>query len=102
MRTKQEIEKEVVDYFRKFKEHSLIDYAKECALENFYTSSIIKFPYTFDNFDTCDFTANNIVDIAVFDIKKMKFTEIHYPWRTSEKELVYNVINLEEYEKDND
>lgn len=99
MSTKQKIEKEVVDYFKMFQKPLLIDYAKECALENKHSSSVIKFPYIFQSLD---FTIGDIVDFAVFDIAQMKFTEIHYPWRQKNGDIVYNVINLNEYEKNND
>ena len=100
---KQKIEKEVVDYFNMFKKPLMIDYAKECALENNNSSSVIKFPYRFEPNDSEHlWFLGNIIDIALFDIAQMKFTEIHYPWRNKNGDIVYNVINLEEYEKNND
>lgn len=103
MRTKQKFEKEVIDYFNRFQKPLLIDYAKECALENNNSSDRIKLPYRFVPNDSDHlWFLGNIIDIAVFDFAQMKFTEIHYPWRNKKGDIIYKVINLEQYEKDND
>lgn len=106
MRTKQKTTiKEIYDYFKNTQEKWMLDQIVERKYKDVYEiygNKTVKFPYRFVPNDSEHlWFLGHIIDIAVFDFSQMKFTEIHYPWRNKKGDIVYKVINLEEYEKDN-
>jgi hypothetical protein len=102
MRTKQKTTiKEIYDYFKNTQEKWMLEQIEEGKYKEIYGNKTAKFPYRFvpNDLDNLWFLGH-IIDIAVFDFAQMKFTEIHYPWRKKKGDIVYKVINLEQYEKE--
>lgn len=81
----------------------MLEQIEEKKYKEVYGDKIVKFPYEFiPDIPNDLWYIGNIFDVAVFDFSQMKFIEIHYPWRKKNGDIVYKVINLEEYEKNND
>lgn len=91
MKTKKEYELEIVDFFNKHIKDSL----EKKLINSEHIAKNVVIPYVyFDVNDKCDFNINQIIDYAVWNVNKQKFTEIEYPWNNKKGELQYNTIKL--------
>jgi hypothetical protein len=92
--TKQlEIEKEVLDYYKKYIETEMIEGASKIDFSD-RVNDLVKFPYMYIDYDDSSFFAPTIYDFAVYSIKEKRFIYIEYPWRLENDELTYNKIYL--------
>ena len=88
MKTQQETETKIVEYFRKHIEAGI-------KIENDkYYSDLIKIPFTYYDFSAPMSFAPDPIDFAIYSIKEKKVIYIEYPWRKKNGKLIYNKIYL--------
>jgi len=94
MKTQLEIEKEVLDYYKKYIETEMIEGASKIDFSD-RVNDLIKFPYMYIDYnEPCSFLPTTIYDYAVYSIKEKRFIYIEYPWRLENDELTFNKIYL--------
>jgi len=87
MKTQIEIEKDIVEYFRKYIESSI-------KIEKEHYTDFIKIPFTYYDYNAPISFAPNPIDFAIYEVKEKKVVAIEYPWRQKDGELTYNKIDL--------
>ena len=94
MKTRKEIEKKVLDYYKKYIEAQMIEDALKIDF-SYRDNEFVKFPYIYIDYDEpCNFLPTTIFDYAIYSIKEKRFICIEYPWRKKNNDLTYNKINL--------
>ena len=88
MKTREEIEKDIVDYFKKHVESTI-----KINHEDYY-HDLIKFSFTYYDYNAPMSFAPNPIDFAIYSKKENKVIAIEYPWRQKNGELTYNKIDL--------
>ena len=87
MKTQQEIETKIVEYFRKHIESAI-------KIEKEHWGEFIKIPFTYYDYSAPMSFAPDPIDFAIYSIKEKKVVYIEYPWRKKNGELTYNKIYL--------
>lgn len=88
MKTQIEIEKDIVEYFKRRIENTIkIEHEK-------YYHDLIKIPFTYIDENAPLSFAPDPIDFAVYSKKENRVIYIEYPWRQKDGELTYNKINL--------
>lgn len=88
MKTQIEIEKDIVEYFKKHVESTI-----KINHEDYY-HDLIKVPFTYIDYNAPISFAPDPVDFAIYSKKKNRVIAIQYPWRQKNGELTYNKIDL--------
>jgi len=98
MKTQKEIEKDIVDYFKKYIESSIKIAQKEIEssikIEKEHYTDFIKIPFTYYDYNAPISFAPDPIDFAIYGLKQKKVIAIEYPWRQKNGELTYNKIDL--------
>ena len=88
MKTQKEIEKDIVDYFKKYIESTIkIEHEK-------YWQDLIKVSYTYYDYNAPISFAPDPIDFAIYSKKENRVIAIEYPWRQKNGKLTYNKIDL--------
>ena len=87
MKTQEEIEKDIVKYFRKYIESAI-------KIEKEYHTDFIKIPFTYYDFSANISFTPDPIDFAIYGVKEKKVIAIEYPWRKKNGKLTYNKIDL--------
>jgi hypothetical protein len=91
MKTKQEIEEEVVRYFNL----NIRESFENTIGDKLYNSEYVKMVYEYFDFSNpLTFPSGTIYDFAVWSTKESKFVWIEYPWRLENGDLTYNKVFL--------
>lgn len=94
MKTQLEIEKKVLDYYKKHIENDINERTSEIDNNNYYVD-LVKMPYIYIDYnEPCNFMPTTIYDFAVYSKKEKKIIYIEYPWRLENDKLTYNKIYL--------
>jgi hypothetical protein len=93
MKTQLEIEKDVLDYYKKYIETEMIEGALKIDFSD-RVNDLVKFPYMYIDYSDSSFFSPNIFDYAVYSIKEKRFVYIEYPWKLENDELTFNKIYL--------
>ncbi len=93
MKKQEQIEKEVLDYYKKYIETEMVEGALKIDFSD-RLNDLVKFPYMYIDYDDSSFFTPTIYDCAVYSIKEKRFVYIEYPWRLENDELTFNKIYL--------
>ena len=88
MKTRKEIENDIVDYFKKHVESTI-----KINHEDYY-KDLIKISFTYYDFSAPISFAPDPIDFAIYSKKENKVIAIEYPWRKNNGKLTYNLIYL--------
>lgn len=93
MKTQEEIEKEIVEYYKKYIELDIRKRIKEINKNDYYFD-LVKMSFTYIDYKAPITFAPDPVDYVIYSKKQNKVIAIEYPWRQKNGELIYNKIEL--------
>jgi hypothetical protein len=93
MKKQEEIEKDILDYYKKYVENDMIKDISKYNFEN-QINDFIKFHFTYIDYSAPLTFSPDPIDFVIYSKKEKRFIYIEYPWRQKNGELTYNKIYL--------
>lgn len=93
MKTQIEIEKEIIEYYKKYIELDIRKRIEEIDKDNYYFD-LVKLSFTYIDYKAPISFAPNPIDYVIYSKKQKKVIAIEYPWRKKNGDLIYNKIEL--------
>lgn len=93
MKTQEEIEKDIVDYFKKYIELDMRKRIEQIDKDDYYFD-LVKMSFTYIDYNAPITFAPDPIDYVIYSKKQNKVIAIEYPWRQKDGELTYNKIDL--------
>ena len=93
MKTQIEIEKDIVEYYKKIVEPNIHKNIDRINNDDYY-NDLVKISFTYYDYLAPISFAPDPVDFAIYSKKENRVIAIEYPWRQKNGELTYNKIDL--------